>query len=152
MARATHHSRRIAPTKASGASANTVIGHSTATATMGTATIAASTPATQRRQRCFLRATAATSSRVRGGRAPVIVSNGKCPFWASRVNRLGEACVETQSQSEIMRYPSATRENRPGSEVGPTKSAVAQTSAHIRQGPTTVTDPIRSTKVPATES
>jgi hypothetical protein len=56
------------------------------------------------------------------------------------------------NHSEIMRYPSATCENRPGSETGPTNSAVAQTSAHIRLGPTTVTEPVRSTKVPVTGS
>jgi len=48
----------------------------------------------------------------------------------------------------IRRYPSVSRENRLDSEAGPTKSAVAHMSAHIRLGPTTVTDPERSTKVP----
>src|SRR5450759_370479 len=48
----------------------------------------------------------------------------------------------------ITRYPSANSENRLISEAGPTKSAVAHMSAHIRLGPTTVIDPERSTKVP----
>jgi hypothetical protein len=47
----------------------------------------------------------------------------------------------------ITRYPSASSENRLISEAGPTKSAVAHMSAHIRLGPTTVIDPERSTKV-----